>query len=257
MNLPSPWEIFTDPISLILIAIYVIFFIWESVQPGSSLPQVKYWKIKGILFFLFYFLLSTYLPLLWDGFFASHSIFDLSGAGIGTQTVLGVLIFEFLVWVWHYALHKSNFLWRAFHQLHHSAERVDIPGANYFHWTDMVGWTFIGTISMVWLVGLSPQSATYALIITYFLGTFQHANIKTPQWLGYIIQRPESHSVHHQKGVHAYNYSDLPLFDILFGTFKNPKEFVEETGFYEGGSDRMMDMLMFKDINTSGTESAD
>ena len=38
------------------------------------------------------------------------------------------------------------------------------------------------------------------------------ANVRTPQWLGYLVQRPESHSVHHQRGVHAYNYSDLPLF---------------------------------------------
>jgi sterol desaturase/sphingolipid hydroxylase (fatty acid hydroxylase superfamily) len=88
--------------------------------------------------------------------------------------------------------------------------------------------------------------------VTNFFSIFQHANIKTPVWLGYIIQRPESHAVHHAKGVHAYNYSDLPLFDILFGTFRNPKNYVAETGFYFGASGKMSDMLLFKDINQPG-----
>jgi sterol desaturase/sphingolipid hydroxylase (fatty acid hydroxylase superfamily) len=82
-----------------------------------------------------------------------------------------------------------------------------------------------------------------------FLAIFQHTNINTPRWLGYIIQRPESHSVHHEKGVHAYNYSDLPIFDIVFGTFKNPKSYSQEIGFYDGASTRMKDILLFQDVS--------
>ena len=52
---------------------------------------------------------------------------------------------------------------------------------------------------------------------------FQHWNVKTPRWLGYIIQRPESHGLHHELGVHARNYSDFPLWDMLMGTFVNPE----------------------------------
>jgi sterol desaturase/sphingolipid hydroxylase (fatty acid hydroxylase superfamily) len=81
-----------------------------------------------------------------------------------------------------------------------------------------------------------------------FLSIFQHANINTPRWLGYIVQRPESHTVHHAREIHGSNYSDLPLFDILFGTFKNPKTYNHETGFYNGASGRMKDMLLFKDV---------
>ncbi len=67
--------------------------------------------------------------------------------------------------------------------------------------------------------------------------------------MGYIFQRPESHSLHHAKGIHAYNYSDLPIFDILFVTFKNPKDFFLDTGFYDGASSRIREMVLFKDIN--------
>src|SRR5262249_28802078 len=98
------------------------------------------------------------------------------------------------------------------------------------------------------VVGLSAQAVTYFLYATVFLGVFQHLNVRTPQWLGYIVQRPESHSLHHGRGIHQFNYSDLPLFDILFGTFRNPQEFVGENGFYDGASAKVVQILMFKDI---------
>jgi sterol desaturase/sphingolipid hydroxylase (fatty acid hydroxylase superfamily) len=34
---------------------------------------------------------------------------------------------------------KSNILWRIFHQMHHSAERLDTYGAFYFSPYDMIG----------------------------------------------------------------------------------------------------------------------
>ena len=46
--------------------------------------------------------------------------------------------------------------------------------------------------------------------------------IRTPRWFGFIIQRPEAHAVHHARGVHAYNYGNVMLWDILLGTFRNP-----------------------------------
>ena len=82
-----------------------------------------------------------------------------------------------------------------------------------------------------------------------FLGIFQHTNVSTPRWLGYFVQRPESHTLHHGKGLHKYNYSDLPLFDMAFGTFRNPKGYEMDTGFYDGASARIVDMLLCKDIS--------
>jgi sterol desaturase/sphingolipid hydroxylase (fatty acid hydroxylase superfamily) len=81
------------------------------------------------------------------------------------------------------------------------------------------------------------------------LTIFQHSNIKTPVWLGYLVQRPEAHAIHHAKGIHAYNYAGITLFDILFGTFKNPKNYEHESGFYQGASSKIKDMLLFRDIS--------
>ncbi len=80
---------------------------------------------------------------------------------------------------------------------------------------------------------------------------FQHANIRTPRWLGYLIQRPESHALHHGRGIHRYNYSDLPLWDMIFGTFRNPRTQDAPVGFYTGASAKILDMLVFKDVADS------
>ena len=178
---------------------------------------------------------------------------ELAGVGPSTavstpvQFAVGLLVFEFVLYWWHRSLHEFTPLWRVFHQLHHSAERLDTFGAFWFSPMDMIGFTFIGSFSLVMLVGINAEAATAIMMFTFFLGVFQHMNVKTPRWLGYLVQRPESHSVHHGVDIHRNNYADLPLFDMLFGTFVNPHEFMA-TGFYQGASYRVPEMLLFRDV---------
>ena len=254
MNLPNPLQILMDPASIIVISVFLVLMISEEFFPGRPLPKIKYWKIKGILSFVIYFFLSTYLPMFWNDTLAHYQLVDMSFLGDFGGAVVALLIYEFGVYIWHRSMHKSDVLWRIFHQMHHSAERVDAYGAFFFSLMDMIGFTFLTSLALVVAGGFTIQATIYAIYGATFLAVIQHANIKTPQWMGYIFQRPESHSVHHEKGVHAFNYSDLPLFDIILGTFNNPKEFARETGFYTGATSRIADMLLFKDIN-SGQET--
>ncbi len=247
--MPTPLEILLDPISLTALGIYAVLIIWEALFPARPLPKVKHWKLKGMTSFAVFFFLSSYLPLLTDPFLSQFQIFDLTSLGNIGGGIVAILLYELGVFVWHRAMHKSNFLWRTFHQMHHSAERMDTYGAFYFSLFDMIGFTFLGSICLALLIGVTPQAVTIMLLATMFLGIFQHTNIKTPHWLGYFIQRPESHTIHHARGVHKHNYSDLPIFDIIFGSFKNPRDYRHETGFYQGASSRIMEMLTFQDIN--------
>ena len=247
--MPTPLEILLDPISLCILAMYLLLILWEAFFPARKLPNIPYWRIKGIVSFFFFFYLSTYLPLLYAEWLPSSQLLKLNEMNILAGGIAGILIYEFGMYVWHRAMHNSKVLWRIFHQMHHSAERLDTYGAFYFSPFDMIGWTLLNTVCFSFITGLSPQSVTVVLLVTNFFSIFQHANIKTPAWIGYFIQRPESHAVHHAKGVHAYNYSDLPLFDIVFGTFINPPQYVNETGFYTGASSRIKDMLLFKEVD--------
>lgn len=248
-NLPGPIDLLLDPASLVVIGIFAALMAAEELFPGRPLPRIPYWKLKGLTAFVVYFYLSSYLPLIWNEYLAGFQLMDLSFLGDIGGAAVALLIYELGVYVWHRSMHKSNLLWRIFHQMHHSAERVDTYGAFFFSPMDMIGFTFLTSLALVVAGGFTVQATIYAIYGATFLAVIQHVNIRTPVWMGYIFQRPESHSVHHATGIHAHNYSDLPLFDLIFGTFHNPKDFATETGFYTGASSRLGDMLLFRDIN--------
>ena len=255
LNLPTPIQLLMDPASIIVISIFLVLMIAEELFPGRTLPNIRYWKIKGIVAFIIYFFLSSYLPMFWNDTLSKYQLFNMSFLGDFGGAIVALLIYEFGVYIWHRSMHKSNILWRVFHQMHHSAERVDAYGAFFFSPMDMIGFTFLTSLALVVVAGFTVQATIYAIYGATFLAVIQHANIKTPQWMGYIFQRPESHSVHHAKGIHANNYSDLPIFDIILGTFNNPKDFANETGFYNGASNRIGEMMIFKDINNGIEEN--
>lgn len=248
-GLPTPLELVMDPISYIVFGIYGGLMLWEGMFPARRLPIIKHWKAKGLLAFTFFFFLSSYVPMFWDGFLADYQVLDLTSLGTFWGGMAAIIVYEFGLYVWHRAMHNSDLLWKIFHQMHHSAERIDSYGAFYLSPMDTIGFSFLGSLCLVVFAGFTPEATTVFILGTTFLGIFQHSNIKTPAWLGYIIQRPEAHTVHHAKGIHAYNYSDIPLFDIIFGTFKNPKGYEHHTGFYLGASNKLKDMLLFRDIS--------
>jgi sterol desaturase/sphingolipid hydroxylase (fatty acid hydroxylase superfamily) len=253
--MPTPIEILLHPISLIVFAMYGALMLWERLAPGRRLPTIPYWRLRGLAAFAVFFYLSSYLPLLWDGHLARYQLLDLSGLGTLGGAAVGLLVYELLAYGWHRAMHASPLLWRGVHQMHHSAERLDTYGTFWFSPADMIGWTLVGSLALVLVVGLTPEAATIDLLAITFLGIFQHANVRTPRWLGYLVQRPESHTLHHGQGRHRDNYADLPVFDMLFGTFHNPEGFECPTGLYPGASARVGDMLLGKDVSRPVTEA--
>jgi sterol desaturase/sphingolipid hydroxylase (fatty acid hydroxylase superfamily) len=99
------------------------------------------------------------------------------------------------------------------------------------------------------VLGVGAGAAALAGLAAVVCAMFQHANLRTPRWLGYLVQRPETHSLHHQRGVHAGNYASLPIWDLLFGTFRDAEDFATEAGFYDGASRRVGAMLVGIDVS--------
>lgn len=227
----------------IALGLFGAFAALDLVARARVFPEVGGWRLKGIAFMLLYFAAATFAPLMWDGFLGQYQLVDGSRLPLWAQILCGFLLLELGVYAWHRTMHNTPFLWRWFHQLHHSAERVDIWGAFYFHPFDMLGWALIGSLMLVLGFGITAEAAIVVNVVATFCSMFQHANIGTPRWLGYLITRPESHSLHHERDVHARNYGDIPIFDMLFGTFENPRGFEGKVGFYDGGSKRVGAML--------------
>ena len=202
--------------SIAIFAAYGALAAWETVVPARRLPQIRGWKLRGLAALAVYFLLSSYLPLVWGGWLAQFHLVNLTGLGTWAGAAVGLLVYEAGAYLWHRSMHASNLLWRTFHQMHHSAERLDTWSAFWFSPLDMVGWTALASLCLTVVVGLTAQATTLVLLAATLLSMFQHANLRTPRWLGYIVQRPEAHSMHHGRGMHAGNYADLPLFDLPF-----------------------------------------
>jgi sterol desaturase/sphingolipid hydroxylase (fatty acid hydroxylase superfamily) len=241
-----------DLVTAALLSAYAGLVALDFLKPARSFPKLRFWRLKGFFFFVLNVALFTILPFVWDEHLAQYRLFDATGLGVVGGAIVGVLMLQLFQYMWHRTMHRVPFLFRWFHQMHHSAERMDIWGAMYFSPLDVVGFAFMGSLALA-LVGIAPEAAVLANGIGTFAALFTHANLRTPQWLGYFIQRPENHALHHERGIHAYNYADIPVWDLVFGTFRNPKAWNAQAGYYDGASKRVGAMLIGRDVTRDVT----
>ena len=237
-------------ISYLGLALIPAFILLDAFRGNRRYERQAYWRLRGVVVTALAVWLSMLVAGGWASLLGSYTLFDLSGLGTIWGATVGILVYEFVHYWYHRSVHSFDALWRFAHQMHHSAERVDAFGAYYLHPVDVFFFTSCASLVFVPVLGLSAEASAIGAAFLTFNAMFQHANIRTPHWLGYFIQRPESHCVHHGRGIHQYNYSDLPLWDIVFGTFVNPRD-VEgmEAGFYDGASARVPEMLVFRDVS--------
>lgn len=242
-----------EMLPILIVLIYLAFVILERIVPAAEQPKVRRWGLIGAIFFVCAFVINGAGPALLMAALGGFTVLDLSGLGtVGGALV--VLLATDLVGYWvHRGLHTSPFLWRWTHQLHHSAERFDMMGASFFHPFDFVVQNVLTPVAILTFLGVTPMAAAVGGLVGFVLGVSPHLNVKTPRWLGYLIQRPEMHAVHHQRELHAYNYGVLALSDLLFGTWRNPESFpTTGYGFYEGSTSKLGAMLRGRDIQAAG-----
>lgn len=237
-----------NPVVYAIVAMFAAFCLLDAVHQARRFAAQPSWPLRGLVAFALYLAAAVYAPLLWDGWLHAHSLTGVGGWPWPAQALVGFLVFELGLWAWHRTMHATDFLWRHFHQTHHSAERIDIYGAFWFHPLDMLGFTLLGSLCLMGLLGVDAEAAIAVNLTAAFLSMFTHANIRTPRWLGWFVSRPEMHALHHQRGLHRYNYSDLPLWDMVFGTYRNPETWEGEAGFHEGGSTRLWSLLIGRKI---------
>jgi sterol desaturase/sphingolipid hydroxylase (fatty acid hydroxylase superfamily) len=211
-------------VALVLLGVtFVALLGLEHARPGRSQPAVRGWYAKG--FASFGVAAAAYALLLPRVVEAGAALAPVHAPAVAAP--LAVLLADAVFHPLHRALHHSRPLWRAVHRLHHSAQRVDVAGTAYMHPLDLA-LQLAALAAAVIALGLPPAGAAAAGYIALTAQLVAHVNVRTPQWLGRFVQRPEAHSVHHTRGVHAYNYGTLPLWDIVLGTFRNPATFSTE-----------------------------
>jgi sterol desaturase/sphingolipid hydroxylase (fatty acid hydroxylase superfamily) len=239
-----------DLVGLLVPVTYFVLLAIERWRPARRFPARRGWNWIGLAFLLLIGAVSTLVPLALDpAWLAAHRWLDGTRLGVPGGTLVGWIVLSGVTYAVHRTFHSTSWLWPLTHQLHHSPQRIDVPGSVLFHPLEIVIQVLLQLFVTVVVLGLDPLAAALVGYVQAFHGMFQHWNVHTPRWLGFVIQRPEAHCEHHRMGVHAFNYGDFPLWDLLFGTFRNPPTFEGACGFESPADRRMGAILAFTDVN--------
>lgn len=236
---------------LIAVFIAVVCFALERAFPGWKLPRVPGWTFRVILLNAAQLGVLLLAGQYWEKWCQGLSVFHL-GRHVGSWTggFIAYFIATFVFYWWHRVRHESDFLWRMFHQIHHSPARIEVITSFYKHPVEMGVNSLIGSVLVYLLLGLSVEAAGAYTFFTAVGEFFYHTNVRTPRWVGYIFQRPEMHRIHHEYNSHKSNYGDIVWWDMLFGTYSNPAEFKSKCGFDRSRELRLADMLSWDDVHS-------
>lgn len=227
----------------------IVMMVVEARSPGRSFPKVRGWWLRALALNGVQVVVVLTAGRLWDGWLREHRPWSADRLGVELGAFLGYVAITFVYYWWHRWRHESSFLWRVFHQVHHSPQRIEVITSFYKHPLEILVNGLLSSAILYVLVGLAEPAAVGAVLLSGFAELVYHWNVRTPHWFGYVFQRPESHCVHHQEGYHTKNFADLPLWDMLFGTFENPRHWNGRTGFGPNKEGRLLEMLRWKDIN--------
>ena len=230
--------------------IFVCSFLLERAFPGWTLPKVKTWPIRVLLINAVQLCVVLLAGITWEVWLSSWSVLSLSNHLDPLQGGLAAyFVATFIFYWWHRWRHEYKILWIAFHQIHHSPQRLEVVTSFYKHPGEMIINSIIGSGLVYTFMGLTLEAGAIYTACTAIGEFFYHTNIKTPRWIGYFFQRPEMHRIHHQYNRHKNNYGDIVWWDMLFGTYENPKEWKHTCGFEDKKEQELLGMLRYKDVH--------
>src|SRR5262245_21516694 len=228
------------------------FLVLERVLPGRALPKVPGWYTRAFAVNLAQLGITLLTGKIWIHLFGRQSLISLAALGIpADEGFVGWFVGTFVYYWWHRLRHRYPFLF-IFHQIHHSPSRIEVLTAFYKHPVEIVANSALSAAILFPILGCSLLGSFW---YNFFAATgeyFYHANLRTPGWLRYFIQTPELHSIHHEYDVHAFNYGDIPLWDRMFGTYRDAHDFVPRCGFPEDAEGRIGRMLAFRNVYVEG-----
>ncbi len=234
----------------VVLVVFVASFVLEKLLPGWPLPKVRTWPVRVLLINGVQLGVVLVAGLPWERWLSQASVFNLSAY---VSPIVGGLIAYFIAtfifYWWHRWRHESQFLWLAFHQIHHSPQRLEVITSFYKHPGEMIVNSLLGSLLVYTTLGLTLEAGAVYTLCTALGEFFYHTNVRTPRWVGFVFQRPEMHRIHHQHERHKNNYGDITWWDMMFGTYENPKEWVHTCGFTPEREEMLVPMLKYEDVH--------
>lgn len=237
----------------IVLAIAAGMFAVERLWPATELPKVRAWWARVLVVNLVQLGIVLVAGLTWDRWLSQLALLKLRDhLGVVPQALVAYVVSTFIYYWWHRVRHESHLFWLLCHQLHHSPRRIEIVTSFYKHPVEIALNSILSATIVYPLLGCDVAAGAWYTLLTAVAELFYHWNVRTPRWIGFLFQRPESHRVHHRYRHHTQNFADLPLWDLLFGTFHNPVTSPARCGFDDWREDRFEDLLAFRDLHADG-----
>ncbi len=147
----------------------------------------------------------------------------------GLAVFVGVVLFDFFIYVQHALFHHLPSLWR-FHGVHHTDLDFDVTTAIRFHPVEILLSMGI-KLGLVYLFGPPALSVVLFEIILNSTAMFSHSNLKLPLALDGVLRlvvvTPDMHRVHHSVIIREHNSNfgfNLSIWDRIFGTYRSQPE---------------------------------
>lgn len=240
--------------TLILVAAAAILSLLERKFPNQlGLPKVPGWWMRSTISYVFRLILVGVASYLYYAMPVLNNIHVFSLGKYVNPFVGGMLGYfgsTFVDYWTHRLRHDNYFLWRTVHQFHHAPSRIQTITSFYKHPLENILEVIFTILVSVTVLGLDPVSAAWAQFWVILINLIYHTNVKSPRWMGYFIQRPEMHLIHHARKVQYFNFADLPFWDILFGTFRNPQPpYPGPCGFANLAELKIVPQLLAKEVD--------
>jgi sterol desaturase/sphingolipid hydroxylase (fatty acid hydroxylase superfamily) len=145
---------------------------------------------------------------------------DLSIAALplAVQTAVLFLLYSLFDY-WSHRLDHSRAFW-PLHRFHHAAEDFSVLTAARTH--PAVFTAVVGTVLPGMLLGSKPEALADLGLIVMTIRLVIHSRIESDfGWVGrWIVQSPLHHRLHHSLNRQPINLGLLPIWDRLFGTWR-------------------------------------
>ncbi|MGY8767741.1 MAG: sterol desaturase family protein [Pirellulales bacterium] len=213
------------------ICLLSIFWIWETWAPLFQWQQsrVKHAVHNLLITFLnsavmaVCFSAVTVLMVTWSAETNTGLLHQIT-LPTEAELILGLLLLDVWMYLWHRANHVIPFLW-CFHRMHHSDNQMDVTSATRFHLCEhLISATL--RLGLILLLGLSVSHLVVYHALMVFTTQFHHANIslgRFDKWVRLVIVSPDMHKVHHSREQVETdsNYSVvLSIWDRIGRTFQ-------------------------------------
>ncbi len=141
-----------------------------------------------------------------------------AGMPFALKLLIGVVVFDFVSFLVHRALHRYDLLWNI-HKVHHSTLQLDGFATTRTHMIENM-MRFVPPQALLFLIGMPVGVVAASVAIAAIYGVSNHSNIGLNlRWIEPLLVTPRLHRRHHIPATTQNNYGGIfTVWDRLFGT---------------------------------------